>query len=189
VLQQVATDIATLAADLGDSRVYVNLSLHQVGDPAFGDEVRLLCERFPEIVKRLGFEITESAAMRDAGQTVRTLTRIREFGMPIALDDFGTGCSSLAQLKRLPIDAIKIDRGFVAGIPSDTHDTKLIETQFAIAQQFGYETVAEGVERAEQLSWLRDHGCRLAQGFLIAHPMPLDEYRRWLADAAGVRGA
>jgi diguanylate cyclase (GGDEF)-like protein len=182
VLRQVASDVAFLGARLGSSRIYVNLSLTQVEDLTFLSQLSEAIARQPDLVKRLGFEITESAAMRDAGQVLHVLGAIRELGMPVALDDFGTGYSSLAHLKRLPVDAIKIDRTFVAGLPHDPHDAALIETQLTIARQFGYETFAEGVEREEQLTWLRALGCRYAQGFFIARPMPLDEFTPWIVE-------
>jgi EAL domain-containing protein (putative c-di-GMP-specific phosphodiesterase class I) len=180
VLQRVAADIVELGERLGTARIFINLSLNQVDDVTLVSQVSSLLEHHPGLVHRIGFEITESAAMRDTGQTIRTLSAIRTFGIPFALDDFGTGYSSLAHLKRLPIDVIKIDRTFVAGIPGDEHDAALIETQLAIARQFGYETHAEGVERDEQIAWLRALGCRYAQGFLIARPMPFDDYVAWL---------
>jgi len=184
VLQRVAADIVELGERLGTARIFVNLSLSQVDDITLVTQVRSLLEKHPGLAEHIGFEITESAAMRDTVQTIRTLSAIRTFGIPIALDDFGTGYSSLAHLKRLPIDVMKIDRTFVAGVPTDEHDAALIETQFAIARQFGYDTHAEGVEREEQITWLRALGCQFAQGFLIARPMPLEEYANWLAERA-----
>jgi diguanylate cyclase (GGDEF)-like protein len=183
VLQRVAADIADLGDQLESQRISVNLSLNQVDDISLVSQVRALIDNWPGIARKLAFEITESAAMRDTGQTIRTLAAIRKLGIPFALDDFGTGYSSLAHLKRLPIDTMKIDRTFVAGLPGDKDDAALVETQFAIARQFGYETHAEGVEREDQLEWLRSLGCKYAQGFLIARPMPFGEYRRWLEQA------
>jgi len=182
VLQRVAADITALRERLGTSRIFINLSLNQVDDITLAAQVGTLIDQYPGLAERIGFEITESAAMRDTGQTIRTLSAIRRFGIPFALDDFGTGYSALAHLKRLPIDVIKIDRMFVAGIPGDEHDAALIETQVAIARQFGYDTHAEGVEREDQMRWLRNVGCRFAQGFLIARPMPFEEYVAWLAE-------
>jgi EAL domain-containing protein (putative c-di-GMP-specific phosphodiesterase class I) len=180
VLQRVAADVMELGERLGTARIFINLSLNQVDDSTLTTEVAALLNRYPGLAQRIGFEITESAAMRDTEHTIRTLSAIRALGIPFALDDFGTGYSSLAHLKRLPINAIKIDRTFVAGIPGDEHDAALIEAQFAIARQFGYDTHAEGVEHEEQLSWLRALGCCYAQGFLIAPPMPFDDYCVWL---------
>jgi diguanylate cyclase (GGDEF)-like protein len=182
VLQRVAADIAELGDRLGTGRIFINLSLNQVDDITLASQIASLLEQHPGLAQRIGFEITESAAMRDTGQTIRTLSAIRAFGIPFALDDFGTGYSSLSHLKRLPIDVIKIDRSFVAGIPGDEDDAALIETQFAIARQFGYETHAEGVEREDQLRWLRALGCRFAQGYLIARPMPFEDYVAWLTE-------
>ena len=115
---------------------------------------------------RLGIEVTETALMRDVPAAIRTLREVRDAGIPIALDDFGTGYSSLAQLKRLPIDVVKLDRSFTAGVPHDTHDCHLIDAVIALGRHFGFTVIAEGIERAEQADWLREHGCTVGQGFL-----------------------
>jgi EAL domain-containing protein (putative c-di-GMP-specific phosphodiesterase class I) len=114
--------------------------------------------------------------------TARTIAALREAGLLIALDDFGTGYSSLAHLKRLPIDVVKIDRTFIDGIPGDPHDTAIVEAVASIAQRYGFETVAEGVENLDQVALLAMSGCTYGQGFAYARPMPAADFTAWLAE-------
>jgi EAL domain-containing protein (putative c-di-GMP-specific phosphodiesterase class I) len=120
----------------------------------------------------LGVEITESVAMQNVAETLAVMESLRDAGVQVALDDFGTGYSSLAQLKRLPIDVVKIDRAFVTGLPTDRFDGAIVEAVLSIAQNFGFETLAEGIELEEQAAFLRSSGCALGQGFLYGRPMP-----------------
>jgi EAL domain-containing protein (putative c-di-GMP-specific phosphodiesterase class I) len=126
-----------------------------------------------------GVEITEAAALHEPERARETLSTLREDGFEIALDDFGTGYSSLSMLKTLPIDILKIDRSFINGITTDRNDAAIVRTIISFAQLLGRRTVAEGVETNEQAELLRVYGCHFAQGFLIARPMPVDEFRRW----------
>jgi diguanylate cyclase (GGDEF)-like protein len=180
VLRRAIRDAQTLAAN-GKTRVYLNLSYSQLDDNSFMHELHDQLQAHPGIADLLGVEVTESVAMRDVDRTLRALQSLRDMGLPIALDDFGTGYSSLSYLKRLPIDVIKIDRSFVAGLPDDPRDVAIVETLLSIAQQLQFQTLAEGVETAAQLAWLTERGCTMAQGFHIARPMSLDAYVAWRA--------
>src|SRR6202030_2067070 len=165
-------------------RLYFNLSGRQAGDPkmihAFADAARDGVS-----LANIGVEITESDAMRDVEATRRVCRALRRMGVRIAIDDFGTGYSSLSSLKRLPVDIVKIDRSFISGILSDPHDAAIAETIISIAARFGFESLAEGVERSGELAWLRERGCRFAQGFGICHPLPLDAFMAWLSERDG----
>jgi len=110
---------------------------------------------------------------------------LREHGVHIAIDDFGIGFSSLALLKTLPLDVVKIDRSFVKAVTEDQRDAIIAEAVISFGETFGYVTVAEGVERGEQMDWLRSRGCKFAQGFAICHPLPLEEFLAWYARNAG----
>ena len=159
-------------------RVWVNLSAVELSDP-------MLLSRlagFGDDLGGIGVEITETAAMRNVHETARVIAALRDAGLRVALDDFGTGYSSLAHLKRLPIDVVKIDRAFIDGIPGDPHDTAIVEAVVSIAQRYGFETVAEGVERADQGTLLTAIGCTHAQGYAYARPMPAADFTAWLAE-------
>jgi EAL domain-containing protein (putative c-di-GMP-specific phosphodiesterase class I) len=102
-------------------------------------------------------------------------------GVLIAIDDFGTGFSSLGQLRRYPVDLIKVDRSFIQGVEHDTKDAAITANLASLAHALGLQAIAEGVESDEQLASVRDLGCDLAQGFLFARPMPTDEMSQMLA--------
>ncbi len=122
---------------------------------------------------RLELEITESVAMGDLQEAIATLKHLRGMGVRVVLDDFGTGHSSLAYLKSLPLDAIKIDRTFVAAVPGTGADTSLVMAILEMARGLGLKVIAEGVETEEQVAFLLANGCRQAQGFLFGHPVPV----------------
>jgi diguanylate cyclase len=128
----------------------------------------------------LEFEITESVLLDDHHQVVEELNNLRAAGVRLALDDFGTGYSSLSYLKRFRFDVLKIDRGFVAGLPGNADDVSLVKAILAMAKGLDLRVLAEGVENAEQLGFLTAQGCDLAQGYLIARPMSEDAYARFL---------
>jgi len=157
--------------------VWFNLSAAELTDPALLDRL----QRFGGDLDGIGVEITETVAMSDIASTTKTLSAMREAGLRIALDDFGTGYSSLAQLKRLPVDVVKVDRAFIAGVPDDVHDVAIVEAVLGLASCYGFETIAEGVESDTQIAWLTYVGCTYAQGFAYARPMPASVTDAWLA--------
>jgi diguanylate cyclase (GGDEF)-like protein len=128
----------------------------------------------------LEFEITESVLLDDHHQVVEELNSLRAAGVRLALDDFGTGYSSLSYLKRFRFDVLKIDRGFVAGLPANPDDVSLVKAILAMAKGLDLRVLAEGVENPEQLGFLTVQGCDFAQGYLIARPMNEDAYRGYL---------
>ncbi len=129
---------------------------------------------------RVTIEITESLKLFDSADYLETLNRFRACGCLIAIDDFGTGHSSLSYLTRIPVDIIKIDKSFVQRITSDPNHAAMVRAILQMADSFELKTVAEGVETREQLEFLKTHGCDYAQGFLLAHPMPFDEFTKTL---------
>jgi len=163
------------AADPG-FRTWFNLSAIELGDPGL---LRRLTELAGDL-RGVGVEITETVAMRDVDLTLRTITGLRAAGLAIALDDFGTGYSSLAQLKRLTVDLVKIDRAFVDGLPDDVHDAAIVGAVIEIAERFGFEVLAEGVETEAQVRSLLAAGCRYGQGFRLARPMTAEAFDAWL---------
>jgi PAS domain S-box-containing protein len=119
----------------------------------------------------LEVELTESMLMQGVDETLETLSKLKDMGVRLAIDDFGTGYSSLSYLKRFPLDALKIDRSFVKDLPRDTEDAAITKAIIAMAHSLKLEVVAEGVETAEQLAFLQQHGCDLVQGFLFSRPV------------------
>jgi EAL domain-containing protein (putative c-di-GMP-specific phosphodiesterase class I) len=129
---------------------------------------------------RLELEITESIAMDEARALRRSLEHLRAIGVRVAIDDFGTGYSSLAQLRELPVDALKIDRRFVSGREQGP-DEAFVECIVGLARRLGLSTVAEGIETEAQATLMRTIGCELGQGYWHARPMPEALLRQWLA--------
>jgi EAL domain-containing protein (putative c-di-GMP-specific phosphodiesterase class I) len=128
----------------------------------------------------LEFEITESVLLDDHHQVVEELNNLRAAGVRLALDDFGTGYSSLSYLKRFRFDVLKIDRGFVAGLPGNADDVSLVKAIVAMANGLDLRVLAEGVESQAQLDFLAAQGCDFVQGYLIARPMGEEAYRGYL---------
>jgi EAL domain-containing protein (putative c-di-GMP-specific phosphodiesterase class I) len=149
-------------------RVWFNVSAGELSDMTLWRRVRACGSD----LRGLGVEITESAVMKDLSNSLRTLRALREAGLAVALDDFGTGHSSLAQLKHLPLNVVKLDRAFVAELPGNARDRCLVEAVVTIGRRFGFETLAEGIETPQQAGWLRDHGTRFGQGYLFGAAMP-----------------
>jgi diguanylate cyclase (GGDEF)-like protein len=133
----------------------------------------------------LTIEITETTLMRNAEETARRLTAIKELGVRIAIDDFGTGYSSLAHLQRFPVDALKIDRSFIAGLKHNQEGETLIRTLVQLGKALSIETFAEGIEQQQELSLLRDEDCDTGQGFLFARPLDTAATETFLKDWAG----
>jgi EAL domain-containing protein (putative c-di-GMP-specific phosphodiesterase class I) len=132
----------------------------------------------------LELEITESVLMHDSQQTTGELKRLREAGVHIAVDDFGTGYSSLSYLRQLPLDTLKIDRTFVTDLATKASDAAICGAIIAMAHNLGLAVVAEGIETGLQLAFLRDRGCDLAQGFLLAKPLSAEQCEPFLNNPA-----
>jgi len=120
----------------------------------------------------LELEVTESAVMEDPEVALEQMHRLRELGVRLAIDDFGTGYSSLLRLKRLPVQKLKIDQGFVAGLPWDEDDAAISQVIIALARSMGMQVHAEGIEQVEQAAFLHEHDCDLGQGYWFGRPVP-----------------
>ncbi|QHG68000.1 phosphodiesterase DibA [Pseudomonas putida] len=125
----------------------------------------------------LELEVTESAVMEDPEVALEQLHRLRELGLNLAIDDFGTGYSSLLRLKRLPVQKLKIDQGFVAGLPQDDDDIAIVRVIVALARSMGMQVHAEGIEQAEQARFLLEQQCQLGQGYWFGRPVPAVDLR------------
>lgn len=130
-------------------------------------------------------DIPEMSLMQDPEAARQSLMELHALGIRLSVDDFGTGFSSLAHLKRLPIDSLKIDRSLVHGVPGDDDTVQVTLAIIGLARSLGLRTLAEGVETREQLEFFRFHGCNEAQGFLLAHPMPAEAVPAWLSSFGG----
>jgi diguanylate cyclase (GGDEF)-like protein len=149
----------------------VNASALQLESDGFVDDVRDVLIATGLDPARLEIEITESALMRDAQDTVRRLTNLKALGIRLAIDDFGTGYSSLSYLRQFPVDVLKIDRSFVSAMTVSTGGMALVRTMLELARALNLETVAEGIEEESQLAALRRELCPSGQGFLMAKPL------------------
>lgn len=159
-------------------RLHVNLSARQLEDPDLVERTSSLLRETGFPADRICLEITESAAMRKP----EVLDQLKErVGVELAIDDFGTRYSTLSQLRRLKVDALKIDRTFVDGLPEDEKDRAIVETILTLGRTLKLGIVAEGIETEEQLQLLRDLDCDEAQGFHLARPCSPDELRKLLA--------
>jgi len=162
----------------------INVSARQFSDPGFYEQLRGALEIAQVAPQRIVIEITETVAMSDPASTRSILLQCKELGLLVALDDFGTLYSSLAYLKTLPIDIIKIDKSFVDGLPHDRFDAAIVLAVISLANALGCSIVAEGVEKEEQAHWLAQAGCQSAQGFLYSKGLPYDQFVSWLAAPA-----
>jgi EAL domain-containing protein (putative c-di-GMP-specific phosphodiesterase class I) len=158
----------------------VNLSARQFAQPGLVDQVREILTDTGLDPASLEIEITESVLMDQTEAGIRTLQQLRDVGVHLVLDDFGTGYSSLSYLKHLPLDTIKIDRTFVAGLNDET-DRAIVDAVIALAHGLRIGTVAEGIETEFQFEQLREMGCDLGQGYLFARPLPAVEAGRLLS--------
>lgn len=163
-----------------DISVSVNLSARQFRETELIYNIEKILEETQLNPEQLHIEITESIMMDNMNYSIETLKRFKKMGIRIYLDDFGTGYSSLTYLKKLPVDALKLDHSFIHGIIGDPDATKLASNVISMAKDLRLEVIAEGVENQEQLDFLKTTGCDRIQGFLFHKPLSEDEIRRTL---------
>ena len=160
---------------LAQMAVGVNISHRQFVSPAVVDDVASILEETGLAPQSLRLEVTETAAMQNATQTIDTMARLRAMGVLIYMDDFGTGYSSLSQLQRMPLDALKIDREFVKEMNRDATSRSIVDSIITLAHTMSLRVIAEGVETAEQAERLVDSGCDYLQGYHFGRPMAADQ--------------
>jgi len=188
--QWVLSEACRLAAQWPQRlRVSINVSATQLAEGDFANQVRRVVESTGITAQRVELEITESTLIADVDTAVSTLGTLRALGCRVALDDFGTGYSALGYLRRFPFDTLKIDRSFVRDLSNDREARVLVDSILAMSQALMMCTVAEGVETLAEAQLLRDRGCGLVQGFLVARAMPAAEVPRFLADWPARAGA
>jgi diguanylate cyclase (GGDEF)-like protein/PAS domain S-box-containing protein len=187
VLEQACAQAATWES-LGHSiSMSVNVSLRQLASEQFVYDVRRALASSTLDAGSLLIEVTESTVMQEVDATPARLGRLKDLGVQIAIDDFGTGYSSLAHLRQLPVDVLKIDRSFVAGIDGRADSLALIHTVIELGRTLGLISCAEGVEEYSQLDALRNERCDRAQGFLFSQPVPPEQIEALLARAVDGR--
>jgi diguanylate cyclase (GGDEF)-like protein/PAS domain S-box-containing protein len=178
VIDQACRQLAAWSgAGLNQLTVAVNVSAQQFMRPGFVDTVLRTLQQHGIAPHRLELEITESLLMKDLKSTTASMRRFQEAGIALSIDDFGTGYSSLGYLRQLPVDALKIDRSFVRDLPQSGDSAAICAAIIAMARELKLKVIAEGVETAEQIDFLRRHHCDLAQGYYIGRPVPVTELR------------
>jgi diguanylate cyclase (GGDEF)-like protein/PAS domain S-box-containing protein len=176
MLSQACQDAAAGAAGLGDGLAWVavNASPSQLTQPGIAAEITRALNESRLRPERLHLEITETALITASASLLRELRELSEMGVRIALDDFGTGYSSLSLLRQFPVDMVKIDRSFVEPMLADRSAYAIVKAVLGMCHDMGLSTVAEGIERDDQLDLLRRLGCSHGQGYLFGRPTPLD---------------
>jgi len=162
--------------------VAVNVSAYQLRRPNFVETVTGILEETGVSPDSLEIELTESAIMQDVDFTIKMLKAFKSLGIMISIDDFGTGYSSLSQLKRFPIDSLKIDRSFIANITTNADDRAIVIAIISMAHSLGLNIIAEGVETEAQLALLSEQGCQEMQGYLFSKPLPPDLLEKLLQE-------
>ncbi|MDR6916499.1 diguanylate cyclase (GGDEF)-like protein/PAS domain S-box-containing protein [Pseudomonas sp. 3296] len=163
------------AAGVGLAFVAVNVSSRLFARRELYQQVAQVLDATGLDPAHLELEVTESAVMDDPEVALEQMHRLRELGVRLAIDDFGTGYSSLLRLKRLPVQKLKIDQGFIAGLPCDEDDAAIVRVIIALAQSMGMQVHAEGIEQVEQAGFLLEHECDLGQGYWFGRPVPAEQ--------------
>lgn len=167
-------------AGLDSFPIALNLSASQLMDRALLPALEQALERTGVPASRLEWEITEGTAMQHNTVTAAMLDRVAALQLSLAIDDFGTGYTNMSCLRQYPVRKIKIDGRFVSGLPEEDDKRLITDAIIAMARSLGLHVVAEGVETPEQLGYLREHGCDIAQGFLFSQPLRADQFEKWL---------
>lgn len=163
-----------------DVAIAVNLSAYDLVE-TFPEMTEALLVRKGLKTDRVILEITESAVMQNPEEAIRVLHRLRDIGFNLSIDDYGTGYSSLAQLKNMPVNELKIDKSFVMRLDEDEHDQAIVSSTIELGHNIGLTIVAEGVETLNTYRLLESWGCDKLQGYYISRPVPVDEFETWLA--------
>lgn len=164
-------------------KLSLNISALSIGDIALFEQIESYCQDLKILPEQIIFELTETSAMEDPTASLDTLTRLRMKGFQLSLDDFGTGFSSMLQLVRLPFTEIKVDKSFVLTARQSQESRTVVKSIIDLGHSLGLVTTAEGIEDQETFIYLRENGCDLAQGYLIAHPMPAEDVANWIENS------
>lgn len=188
VLEETAAQIARWVQGGIRLQVAMNLSARDLLDPTLaGSVARILAQR-GVAASQLAIEITESALMEDPATSLLHLQRLGALGISLAVDDYGSGYSSLAMLKRLPVQHLKIDKAFVLNLATDEQDATIVRSTIELAHSLGLKVVAEGIEDQHSLDWLVAQGCDVGQGYHISRPLAADALQDWLVKRGALCG-
>lgn len=165
---------------LADVHIAINLSASQLTDHALPDVLENALERTGVEGRRLEWEVKESTVMQHHTMSSSMLARVADMRIGLSIDDFGTGYSNMAYLRRYPVQKVKIDASFVNGLPGRGDDRAITDAIISMAQPLGLDVVAEGVETPQQMEYLRDHGCDIAQGYFFTQPLSAEQFEKWL---------
>ena len=183
VLEEACRQIAAWRdSPIGGVAVSVNIAGRQFIAGNIEREVIRALESHNVDAELLELELTESSLMANTQSTIKTLQVLRNLGVSISIDDFGTGYSSLAYLRRFPVDKLKIDIAFIRGITTNADDAAIVLAIIRMAHTLKLEVIAEGVETAAQLEYLRGHGCDQIQGYYFSRPLPAPELEKMLLE-------
>lgn len=180
VIETALQQVAAWARDRLILRIAVNISAHDLLQPELIDNIRDCLERTGTQASQLRLEVTESAVVENESTVIESLRQLHELGVVLSIDDYGTGYSSLAQLKRLPVNELKIDKSFVISLDKGSDDEIIVRSTIELGHLMGLDVCAEGVESAETLEVLQHLGCETVQGFHIGRSLPPDELVAWL---------
>lgn len=175
VLERGLEDFGKWKAHNLQPEIAINLSMESLQRPRFIEQLRHALTSQPAYAPLITLEVTESRLMRDPLCVLSALTKLRLGSLILSIDDFGTGHASLAQLRDIPFDEIKIDRGFISDVHRNDIHRAIYQGIISMARDMGIRTVAEGVETADEFDFLRKTGCDYAQGYLMARPMSADD--------------
>lgn len=162
-----------------DVQVAINLSALDLIDLSLPNYIKEMMDKYQVKAKQLAFEVTESSVMKDTKTVIHVLNALKKMGFKLSIDDFGTGQSSLAYLRDLPVDEVKIDRSFVHDIDVNESNALIVRTTIQLSHSFGFSVTAEGMENIEGLSILEDYGCETIQGYYFSKPLKSDEFLNW----------
>ncbi|MEJ8840428.1 sensor domain-containing protein [Ramlibacter sp. AN1133] len=190
VLEAACAQLALWARrpDRAHLSIAVNVSVRQFRHPDFIDEVMSCVRRAGVPPGKLKLELTESLLADNLDAAIAKMRNLKDMGVSLSVDDFGIGYSSLSYLKRLPIDELKIDRGFVKDILTDGNDAAIAGTIIGLCRNLGLEVIAEGVETEEQRQFLARQGCHRYQGYLFCRPLPIEQLEAFIARVEGDAG-
>jgi diguanylate cyclase (GGDEF)-like protein len=182
VFEEAAKQVMRWNASGYNLRVAINVSAAQLEQKDFVRWVIMTAKDKGIDPLSIELEITESLIMKNVEDKIEKLLQLRDYGISVAVDDFGTGYSSLAYLKRLPVTSLKIDISFIKSLPEDKENAKITETIISLAKALNLKTIAEGVDKMEQIDFLRKLGCDEAQGYYFTMPLPAHEFEKFVTN-------